>query len=547
MAIIRISELPPATSPVAPSDVLPLLQNGVTKKAQINQLGYTAPGTNAVTRTISNKLGEFLSITDFGAVGDNSTDNFAPFQAAIKAAGDTGIKRIYVPAGTYILQLTGGIGVQDSNNNPINGFEIFGDGDASVLKVGLNSGRDFQAILGFPYTDGAYIHDLCFDFNAARSPLRPTPQTRFHNPAIMTGAGGKNFRVENCSFINCNVDQPIRAASFTTPTPQNQYMSGFVVSNCRFDKFGDGLAGNNQEDISCIYIVGNDVQISNCYWDSGLTTISGSKGNTAIECYGNRYNIFGNIIKNVLTAHIVGNEQGVKYTDNVLIHGNNYFNVNCIVQSIARSYVTGSIEFLNNYVRCDANVIMGNPGFLDSNFLGGGQPAVMDRLTIKNNVFDYEGCGAANSSAYSHLVMSTATKVVEFSGNTVEWQPTGIFYNEFTPPINQNLIFTKNVMRNIRTGATQAGRSSTAFFIEVACTPNAVIFTENHVENYLPKANRTGTNYVGPLVAILFSATGLNLFVANNVVLGANIAVSPFHSAFTSQVTSGNLNGTQTD
>lgn len=68
MAIIKISELPAADSPVSPSDVAPFLQNGVTKKAAINQLGFIADGVNAVTRTIQGKLRERISVVDFGVL-----------------------------------------------------------------------------------------------------------------------------------------------------------------------------------------------------------------------------------------------------------------------------------------------------------------------------------------------------------------------------------------------------------------------------------------------------------------------------------------------
>lgn len=68
MAIIKISELPAADSPVSPSDVAPFLQNGVTKKAAIDQLGFVSAGTNAVTRTIQGKLRERISVVDFGVL-----------------------------------------------------------------------------------------------------------------------------------------------------------------------------------------------------------------------------------------------------------------------------------------------------------------------------------------------------------------------------------------------------------------------------------------------------------------------------------------------
>ena len=106
MAIIKISELPAADSPVSPSDVAPFLQNGVTKKASIDQFGFLPAGANAVTRTIQNKLRDVVSVKDFGAVGNGVADDAPAIQAAIDAvqtatSGNGG--SLYFPTGTYNL------------------------------------------------------------------------------------------------------------------------------------------------------------------------------------------------------------------------------------------------------------------------------------------------------------------------------------------------------------------------------------------------------------------------------------------------------------
>ena len=96
MAIIKISELPAADTPLSASDVVPALQNGVTKKAAIDQFGFLPSGTNAVTRTLQAKLRETVSITDFGADPTGVADSYGAFVAAL-AASDA----VFVPAGTF--------------------------------------------------------------------------------------------------------------------------------------------------------------------------------------------------------------------------------------------------------------------------------------------------------------------------------------------------------------------------------------------------------------------------------------------------------------
>jgi hypothetical protein len=63
---------------------------------------FTATGTGAVTRTCSSKLGDTLSLRDFGAVGNGTTDDYTALAAAIAAAAATS-KELYIPAGTYIF------------------------------------------------------------------------------------------------------------------------------------------------------------------------------------------------------------------------------------------------------------------------------------------------------------------------------------------------------------------------------------------------------------------------------------------------------------
>jgi len=64
-------------------------------------ISFKATGTGAVTRTCSSKLGDFLSVQDFGAKGDGSTDDYAAILAAHTQAVTTGACVLF-PAATYL-------------------------------------------------------------------------------------------------------------------------------------------------------------------------------------------------------------------------------------------------------------------------------------------------------------------------------------------------------------------------------------------------------------------------------------------------------------
>jgi hypothetical protein len=131
MAIIKISDLPAATSPVSPSDVVPAVQDGVTKKAAIDQLGYLANGAGATARTIQTKLRETVSVKDFGALGDGVADDTVAIQAAIDSlSSDGGV--VHFPPGTY--RVARNIGTNDRWGIKVTNSSITLKGDQAFLR-----------------------------------------------------------------------------------------------------------------------------------------------------------------------------------------------------------------------------------------------------------------------------------------------------------------------------------------------------------------------------------------------------------------------------
>jgi len=88
---------------------------------------YNQGGAGATDTTVKAKLQEFVSVKDFGAVGDGVTDDTAAIQAAIDAVanvdGDLEAAGVYLPIGTY--RVTAQINVT--------GAKLFGEGIKSVI------------------------------------------------------------------------------------------------------------------------------------------------------------------------------------------------------------------------------------------------------------------------------------------------------------------------------------------------------------------------------------------------------------------------------
>lgn len=102
----KITDLDPAL-PLTGAEVIPLVQNVVTRRSPLSALadwvlktyqGFLPAGVGAVARTLQGKLGESVSVKDFGAVNDGVTDNTAAFTLAL----NSGAKTIHIPSGTYL-------------------------------------------------------------------------------------------------------------------------------------------------------------------------------------------------------------------------------------------------------------------------------------------------------------------------------------------------------------------------------------------------------------------------------------------------------------
>lgn len=81
-----------------------------------SEISFLQSGTGAVARTLQDKAREVVSVKDFGAVGDGTTDDTTAVQAFFTACKD---KRGYIPAGKY--KVTSAITIDPDHNYVIEG------------------------------------------------------------------------------------------------------------------------------------------------------------------------------------------------------------------------------------------------------------------------------------------------------------------------------------------------------------------------------------------------------------------------------------------
>ena len=241
---------------------LPLSQLDANFSAvgQSANVTYTSSLANAVSRTSQSKMSDIVSVKDFGAVGDGTTDDTTAIQNAFNASSS-----VYIPRGNY--KITGTI------NWPIYLMSVFGDGpNASNFYITTNN----PAILFNTNSNSFYyrnINNVGFVWNGGST-------TRNNADGIRISGGSGNYiaycRFENLGFFG--VWAGINNIKTDSTGGENQFdwnlFTGLVSSNAGAYQTQYGFKG--------AYGSGTGNVFSNCNLVVGTAGIS--IGNGSANC-----------------------------------------------------------------------------------------------------------------------------------------------------------------------------------------------------------------------------------------------------------------------
>jgi len=271
---------------------------------------YDPPFTGSVPTTVEAKLAQTISIMDFGAVGDGTTNDSVAIQAAIDAASSAGGGEVFVPAGTYRCK----------NIIMKSLVTLRGEYRASALKLALGAVPDDKVISSAAAIPANGCAILNIEVNGDRS---THGYTNNQMNAITIQGNHFDWLIDGCYLHNTGGDGVFVswANDYSTQLPENIRVVNCVTENCGrqdisivhckdyviADNICSGVIdlepGNNYETNRNGAVVGNTAEQINASVFTGLLAddnnlaITGNSVTTLTVYGGNNVTVSGNTIK----------------------------------------------------------------------------------------------------------------------------------------------------------------------------------------------------------------------------------------------------------
>lgn len=225
-------------------------ESSILGGASASQISYNEGSVGAVNRTVKAKLQEFVSVKDFGAVGDGVTDDTAAIQAAI----NVNTAPVYIPEGTY--RITSSIRLDPATDNVTYRTAAMLYGSGKERTIILNESGDYALKIE---NDAYQTSTFSVDSGVVVSDLKII--TSGSSPA---GSAGIVINASDALIQKVAIETPKGDGIVTavvSPTDRGQNIWP-ILDQCRItgaDGYGiKSLNPSSPFRITNCYIVGND-------------------------------------------------------------------------------------------------------------------------------------------------------------------------------------------------------------------------------------------------------------------------------------------------
>jgi hypothetical protein len=534
MTIVKITELPAATSPVSPSDVAAVVQGGITKKAAISQFGFAPQGTGAVTRTIQNKLQDSVSVKDFGAVGDGVADDTLAIQNAFSNGG-----LVYFPEGTYKVTTIVCLNVNNlsvdataatftsvyGNVVVINNCDDF-SWTGGIINAGMGanpaySGAPYVVASNFTVFDSIRVKVSNLVCNNSLTNQYPciaawvVSEAQVNNNRCVNG-GDNSIWFFGCTAMTASNNLILNQTAGRAICFQ-QVNQGAMTGNVILNGKGDGLNVHGSANIvitgNSVYNMATDTIVlqlsSGCAveWDENATsgTVAAAVADPTLYnfVFSRNITISGNTFAGTGFGIRVGNNVGTSGANygnqgQVVIDGNNIFDqalgltlgtsrqirvsnnmiARCLDAAVAINMGTDTGGFKAEDIYIQGNRITdynrGNNGFAAIAFTNG-TPTVSQRIFMSDNQFDQPAFSAAITNISNTLLANMGRDNVVVNGvvpvNREAALNTQSQFGTQTAATTLNPYFTTNASHQF----TQSGLVGDSFTTVLTLPDNASI------------------------------------------------------------------------
>lgn len=230
----------------------------------------------------------WLSVKDFGATGDGTTDDTASVQAAIDACATNGGGVVWFPKGTYAC-------TQLAINNQDN-VQLVGCGPASTIKWLWNAATAAGSLLTISAgSDRTHVEGLKFDGSGLTNPNAG----RDNHLIKIVGAGGGvvETHVQRCLFTGmvANSGDGVHIVGTAGNLVSRVWVANNVFNGC--SRFGVGI----EQGLEYGWVIDNYLTAN----ETDIAIVSTADLNTnAVLVHGNELNHTGAVRHEIGRAHV---------------------------------------------------------------------------------------------------------------------------------------------------------------------------------------------------------------------------------------------------
>ena len=256
LVVSPATDTDPPTNPIWTRDnIVAGADSSISLPGGASLVGFQQAGAGAVTtRTAQDKLREIVSVKDFGAKGDGTTDDTAAIQAAITYANSIGGAIVWLPPGTYKTTSTLAMAKYVTLQGPGKHAGVVsynGTADAVKMSSPINSSTAVYTAMrdmGVTMTNGAATGG-CYD-DVGGTFVEVT------NCALYGGKFGVIFdQTELATIRLCDIESQVAGGAGVwlvngpdhSPVASSQFTNRILITECQFNN-GSTLASHIIDD-----------------------------------------------------------------------------------------------------------------------------------------------------------------------------------------------------------------------------------------------------------------------------------------------------------